>query len=165
MFNPFYPFTTDLLNAFVHQGKTYFVRQRLDRGNGYLAEGIKGCFLFSHYDHLTTAMDHYGAIEYDPNRFLYHWANPEHQEKLRLASSGLKEYKIFASVFRTDWEKQLTDRTREQIRLYVSKLGWTPAGGEMVNTNYELQFGELYLRLKYRGREAKVKFEEIEKLP
>ena len=37
--------------------------------------------------------------------------------------------------------------------------------GQVVDTAFEAQFGELYLRIKYRGRQAKVKFEEIEKLP
>jgi hypothetical protein len=34
----------------------------------------------------------------------------------------------------------------------------------MVTTNYEVQFGELFVRLNYKGRQVKVKFEEIEKL-
>ena len=162
MFNPFYPFTDQLLDAFVKNGKTFFVRQTFNRAKDHFDEGIKGYFLFSHYDNATTAMDHYGAISYDPNRFLYDWHNPEHQEKLRVAGSGLKEYKIFSAVFKTDWEKQLTNRMKERVRQYVSKLGWSPKSGEMVDTNYEIQFGELYLRLKYGGRQAKVKFEEIE---
>jgi hypothetical protein len=164
MFNPFYPFTDQLLQAFVARGKKYFIRQGYSRAKDPFDEGIKGCFLFTHYDNLTTAQDHYGAISHDPYRFLYEWNNPEHQQKLRIAASGLKEYKNFAAVFRPDWEKGLTGRLQEKVRQYVSRLGWTPKSGETVDTSFELQFGELYIRLKHRAREVKVKFEEIEKL-
>jgi hypothetical protein len=164
MFNPFYPFTRQLLEAFVAQGKKYFVRQTFHRARDHFDEGVKAYFLFSHYDTLTTAQDHFGAIAHDPNRFLYDWQNLEHQDKLKIAASELPDYKVFASVFKPDWERQVTDRLKEKVRKYVSRLGWTPKPGEMVNTSYELQFGELYVRLKYRERQAKVKFEEIEKL-
>jgi hypothetical protein len=163
MFNPFYPFTKQLLDAFVQRDRRYFVRQSFDRGKGAFDEGIKGYFLFSYYDNLTTAQDHFGAISHDPNRFLYDWENPEHRQKLETAASGLKEYKVFASVLRPDYEKGLTDTIKKRIRGYVSsRLGWYPKGSDTLDTNFELQFGELYIRLKYGGRQAKVKFEEIE---
>jgi hypothetical protein len=164
MFNPFYPFTTQLLDGFVKKGKKYFVRQTFHRAMDHFDEGIKGYFIFSHYDNLTTAMDHFGAIANDAYRFLYDWDNAEHREKLKIAASQPKEYKIFAGVFKQDWERQVTNRLKEKVRMYVSKLGWSPKPGEMVDTKYEIQFGELYMRLSYAGRQAKVKFEEIEKL-
>src|SRR2546423_11648662 len=164
MFNPFYPFTTQLLTAFVLRNKKYFVRQTFIRAKDHFEDGVKGYFLFSHYDNLTTAQDHYGAISYDPNRFLYNWNEPEHQQKLKLAASQPDGYKIFAGVFRSDWEKALTNRIQEKVRVYVSRLDWKPKGDEKVATNFELQFGELYIRLRYRNREAKIKFEEIEKI-
>jgi len=164
MFNPFYPFTEQLLNAFIEKGKTFFVRQTFQRAKDHFDEGTKGYFLFSHYDNLVTAQDHFGAIGYDPNRFLYDWSNPDHQEKLKIAASGLKDYKIFAAVTRPGWDKGITNRLQEKVRIYVAKLGWRPKGNETVETNFELQFGELYLRMKYKGREAKIKFEDIEKL-
>jgi hypothetical protein len=48
--------------------------------------------------------------------------------------------------------------------MYIKKLGWQPTRMDDVITNYELQFGELYIRIKCGSREAKVKFEEIEKV-
>lgn len=163
MFNPFYPLTDQLLDAFIAKGKKYFVRQTFNRGRNPFDEQVKGYFLFTHYDNFTTAQDHYGAIGHDPNRFLYEWGNPEHQQKLRLAASGLKEYKNYAAVLRPDFEKGITDQLKKKIRSYVSnKLGWYPKGSDTMDTNFELQFGELFIRLRYGGRQAKVKFEEIE---
>jgi hypothetical protein len=164
VFNPFYPLTGKLLEAFVAKGKTYFVRQTFNRAKSPLDEGIKGYFLFSHYDNLTTAQDHFGAIRHDPNRFLYDWGNHEHREKLRIAASGLKEYRNYASVLRPDYEKGITDQVKKKIRQYVSdSLGWQIKGSDTLDTNFELQFGELFMRFKHGSRQAKVKFEEIEK--
>lgn len=164
MFNPFQILTSELLEAFVSRGKTYFVRQQFPRGKQSFDTGVKGYFLFSHYDNLTTALDHFGAISYDRTRFLYKWEVAEHRQKLRLAASGLKEYRIYAAVFKTDWEKQNASRMRDKLRMYIKKLGWNPHRDEGVLTNYEIQFGELFIRIKHQGREVKVKFEEVEKM-
>ena len=164
MFNPFYPFTDQLLTAFVKQGKKYFVRQTFNRGKLHTDENVKAYLLFSHYDHLNTAMDHFGAISYDPRRFLYSWDDPVHREKLKYAASGLVDYRIYSTVLKPDWERPVNSRVKDQLRLYIKKMGWNPRRDEGVLTNYEIQFGELYIRIKYAGREAKVKFEEIEKI-
>lgn len=163
MFNPFYPLTGQLLDAFVAKGKKYFVRQTFNRGQKPFHEEVKGYFLFSYYDNLTTAQDHYGAISHDPNRFLYDWNNPEHRQRLKVAASGLKEYETYASVLRPDYEKGLTDKVKKKIRQYVSNsLGWPIKGSDTLDTNFELQFGELFIRFKHGARQARVKFEEIE---
>lgn len=164
MFNPFHPFTNKLLEAFIARGKTYFVRQSLKRDKEQVLEGIKGTFLFSHYDNLTTAQDHFGAISYDKNRFLYDYNCAEHREKLLIAASGLQDYRIYACVFRNDWEKMLPSSLPLSIRRYVKSIGWAPKGNDLVDTKFEVQFGELFIHFRYGKREAKVKFEEIEKL-
>ena len=164
MFNPFHPLTIQLLEAFVGSGKRYFVRQRFDRARNINEQGIKGYFLISHYEMLTTAQDHLGAIAYDPMRFLYDWEDGTHRERLYMAAGMPADYKIYSPVFRPGWEAGITDRMKEKAKKYVAELGWTPKAGETVNTNYEVQFGELFVRLSYKGRQVKVKFEEIEKL-
>jgi hypothetical protein len=109
-------------------------------------------------------MDHFGAISYDPRRFLYCWDDPVHRQKLKYAASGLQEYRIYSTVLKPDWDRPINSKVKDQLRLYIKQLGWNPRRDEGVLTNYELQFGELYIRIKYGGREAKVKFEEIEKI-
>ena len=164
MFNPFYPFTHHLLDAFVASGRKYFVRQRFERGRNMLDENISEYFLITHYESLTTAMDHYGAIAYDPRRYLYHWENLEHRKRLETAAAGPEGYKIFAAVLKPGWDRPADRVIKNKIRRYVEFLGWHPGREEGVITNYELQFGELYIRIKHGGKEAKIKFEEIENL-
>lgn len=164
MFNPFYPFTSALLQAFIDKGKIFFVRQQFTRGRNKTDEDVKGYFLITAYDNFTTAQDHYGAIAYDPYRFLYDWNKGEDQDRLKLAASEMKEYRVFTAVFKLAWEREISDALREKIRRYIQTLGWSPAGKDVVDTSYEVRFGELYLCLKYKKREARVKFEEIELL-
>ena len=99
MFNPFAPLTTDLLHAFIGRGKIFFVRQAFPRGKSPLDKDVKGYFVFSHYDNLTTAQDHFGTIAHDPYRFLYNWNDLAHRGKLEIAASGLQHYRNFAAVF------------------------------------------------------------------
>lgn len=164
MFNPFYPFTRQLLQAFVDKGKRYFVRQSFERGRSLADTGIKECFLITHYEALTTALDHYGAIAHDGRRFLYDWNREDHQQRLVTAASAPEGYRVFAAVLRPDYDKAVDRLFQKKLRLYIDRLGWQPKRDEGVTSNYELQFGELYIRLKYRGREAKIKFEEIENI-
>jgi hypothetical protein len=164
MFNPFYPFTAALLDAFVKQGNTYFVRQTFKRGINTLAEDIKGAYLISHYDDLNKAQTHFDALASDPNRFLYDWKNEEHQQKLKIAATGPAGYKVYSGVFEKNWERHITERIKKGIRFYVASLGWQPSRSEGLNTGFYQTFGELYIILKCKGREVKVKFEDIETL-
>lgn len=164
MLNPFHPFTTPLLDAFVQHDKNYFVRQTFRRGIPPLNTDVKGAYLISHYDDQSRAQVHYDALAGDPNRFLYDWKNPEHQQKLRIAAASPAGYKVFSSVFEKNWERHITDRIKKGIRLYVTGLGWQPSQSEGLSTDFYQTFGELYISLKYKTREVKVKFEEIELL-
>lgn len=162
MFNPFHPFTSPLLDAFIKHGKRYFVRQTFKRGIPPMDDSVKGAYLISHYEDLHTAQTHFDAIASDPNRFLYDWSNAEHQEKLKVAAASPEGYKVYSSVFEKDWERRITDPMEKAIRLYVAGLGWRPSRAEGLNTDFYQTFGELYIKLKCKGREVKVPFKEIE---
>jgi hypothetical protein len=153
MYNPFYPFTIKLLEGFIAKGKRYFVRQTFNRAFDHFDENIKGYYFFTHYDNLMRAQEHFNAITHDPNRFLYDWGNPEHQE-----------YKVYSAVARPDWERGLTNRVEQKVRAHVLKLGWSPKAGDLVKTEFEIKYGELILVLRYGNRKTKASFSEIENI-
>ncbi len=167
MFNPFYPFTTELLEGMVSHGKHYFVRQRLNRGMFVLPGGeLSGkLYLITHYSNLVTAQDHYGTIAHDPNRFLYDWLHPEHGAKLRKAAELHEEYGVYGAVLRTDWEALITGAMEEKVRAYIASLGWEPKRSDSVIFDFELRFGELYATIRFKKRTVTAKFEDIEKIP
>jgi hypothetical protein len=164
MFNPYYPFTKQALDGFVKNRMQFFVRQTFHRGKDLFDEETKGWYMISHYTELSTAQAHLSAIEHDPNKYLYSWENEEDKKKLELAARGVKGYKIYSNTVRPDWEKLITNRIRQKMASYITSKGWKPARGETVDTSFYQVFGELYIKIKFRGKEVGVKFEEIEKI-
>jgi hypothetical protein len=162
MFNPFAPLSEQLLDAFVKAGKVYFVRQTFKRGKTPLDENIKGYYLITHHSELGAAQAHYGAIAHDPNRYLYDWGKEEDQKKLKIAAGNPEGYKVFAGVFIQDWERHITDRVKNSVKMYIGSLGWRPGRNETVTPDFYIQFGDLYLKLKFRNKEVRVRFEDIE---
>lgn len=163
MFNPFHPFTPELLKGMTEQEKRYFVRQSFGAlsvlTNGELS---KRQYLITHYTKLVTAQDHYATIKHDPNRFFYDWQNPEHQEKLLKAAALNKEYRVYGAVLRKEWKNLVTETVEGRIRSYIDSLGWQPKRNEKVDFVFELRFGELYAAIKYKKRRTTAKFEDIE---
>lgn len=163
MFNPFCIFSPKLLNAVVKANKRYFVRQTFKRGFSYLDEGIRGYFIISHYDDLKEAQEHFEAISRDGNRFLYDWEDPEHREKLIIASKNPPGFKVYANLFERNWERHITDQFRCRIRRYIEdRLHWRPTRSDTINFHIEMRYGEAYGRIQTRNLEVSVLLEEIE---
>ena len=157
MFQPFQPFTAPLLEALVLKGKRFFVRQTYTRYKGTHA------FLLSHYSQRVTAEDHFGAIAHDPNRFLYCWNEDSHRQRLMRAATDPSPYLVFAALFRADWEKSIPGHFADCLRQYIGKLGWQPRRDDGVQTHYEIQFGELFIRIRQGRKEVQVKLEDVER--
>ena len=160
MFQPFQPFSPALLQALVARGKHYFVRQQFLR----VPPGLhKGAFLISHYSQQVTAEDHFSAIVHDRYRFFYCWNEPAHRERLLRAAGTPDPYLVFSSLFRADWESCIPEHFRDNLRRYLQQLGWQPRRDEGVQTNYEIQFGELFIRIRLEEKEIQVKLEDVER--
>ena len=163
MFNPFVLLNTTLLHAFVDSGKKYFVRQNFFRASDHFHEDVKGYFIITHYAEKGHAEHHYGAISEDPCRFIYDWEHPDHRKRLLAAAAQPEGYKVFASVFKTDWQKHITNPLKQKLRNYVeSKLGWKPSAAESLGFDIYVHYGEVYAKLKLRSQEVRIKLAEIE---
>jgi hypothetical protein len=164
MFNPFYAFNEAFLQGAVSQGKQFFVRQSFPRGKSAVDKDVKGAYLITHYDHYAAAKGHFDAISHDPYCFLYDWNNPEHNSRLKKATSPGKEYRIYAAVMKVDWEKDIPFWTKEKVKRYAARYGWGSTGRKKMHGIFELHVGELFLRLQSGGMNRAIKFEEIENL-
>lgn len=165
MFNPLYPFTEPLLDAFVKAGKLYFVRNTFNRGFDHFDENIKACFIITHYDDKAQAMAHYNSISHDKYRCFYEYSIAEDQKKLRIAASQPSGYKIYSSIFVNDWEKRITKELKEKINRYMyHNTNWKPGKNEMTHLNFYFQFGQLYFSLSYGGDKITGTFDQIEKV-
>ncbi|MEJ7626829.1 MAG: hypothetical protein WKF35_08200 [Ferruginibacter sp.] len=163
MFNPLYPFTPEVLQQTVKRGCSYFVRNTWPPAADHFEDGIKGYFLISHYDDLSQANAHFNSISNDPHRFLYEWNDPAHRERLEKAAHKPAGYRIYSTYFYPDYKKKITKNIREKINRYMYRnTDWKPGSGETVHIDLYLQFGLLYLTMKYAGQELKIKFADIE---
>jgi hypothetical protein len=163
MFNPFALLTTPLLHAFVDSGKKYFVRQTFLRAGDHFHQDIKAYFIITHYAEKGHAEHHYGALSEDPWKFLYDWENADHRKRLLTASAQPEGYKVYASVFKKDWQKHITNPLKQKLRNYVeSKLCWKPAVAETLGFDIYVNYGEVYAKLKLRSQEVRIKLAEIE---
>jgi hypothetical protein len=163
-FNPFYPFTKELLTALTEEGNKFFVRQEFKRGKNPLHPEIKNSFLITHYKEIESAMEHYDSLNTDSYRFLYDIDNPEHLNKLEIAASNPEGYSVFANVFHTDWQKRIGDQLMNRIRYYIgSKLKWKPERNDNLKFNLFMDMGTLSVKIMLNGKEAIAKFGEIEK--
>lgn len=164
MFNPVYPFTMEVLQKTVARGCTWFVRNTWPAGFDHFSEDIKGTFIITHYNDKAKALAHYNSISNDPYRFLYDWDEEEHKAKLKTAASGPAGYKVFSSYFLDDYKTKITNRIKDKINHYMYKhTSWKPVKGETVHVDFYLQFGMLFITMRYGGQQISIKFEEIEK--
>jgi hypothetical protein len=164
MFLPFCVFSEDLMQRLVRYGHSYFVRQTVVSSKRVFSGGVKGRFLMTHYKNLKEAEQHFEAIAFDPNRYLYHYNVLEHRTRLHVAAAGVSGYQIYSSLLRENWERDLSDSLQKKVKRYVSKLGWKPGKADPVGSELELEYGRIFLRLTFKDQQARVTFEEIENL-
>lgn len=162
MFNPLYPFTAAMLNETVKRGCVFFVRNALYPPSKELSL-YKDHFIFCHYDDHAKAEAHYNSIGNDPKRFLYDWRKAEHKERLQTAAGGSHGYKLYSAYFMPDYKSRITREVKEKINRYIYRhTAWKPAGGDKIGIDLFLQFGILYLTMKYEEHELSCKFADIE---
>lgn len=161
MHNPFVLLTTRLLESLIKAGNHFFVRQTYKRGKNELDPLNKAAFLFTHYTDYSRAKTHYDTLDNDPNRFLYNISEAEHYEKLFIAACQPEGFKIYSPIVQQAWKPTAPIATK--IRNYINqKLNWTPARTDAVKADLFVQFGELFITLKYGIHELKLPLADIE---
>jgi len=161
MHNPFVLLSSRLLESLIKAGNTFYVRQTYRRGKNELDPLNKAAFLISHYSDYSRAKTHFDALDNDPNRFLYNINEPEHFEKLSRAATQPDGFKIYSPLIQQPWKP--TPVIAAKIRAYINeKTNWTPSRNDSVKADLFIQFGELFINLKYGIHELKIPLVEIE---
>jgi hypothetical protein len=165
MFNPLFPFTSEVLQATVQRGGLWFVRNTFDGMTLPAGQNKDGFYLISHYNDPAKAGAHFNSIVHDAHRFLYAWEDPVHRQRLQHAATRPPGFAIYSAYFYPDYKKRMTQKDRDKINRYLYKhTEWKPGGGDTVHVDLYLQFGMLYLHLRFEGQELKIKFADIESL-
>jgi hypothetical protein len=159
MYNPFIPFDEALLRALLKRGHSHFVRQTYERGR--LPGASKKAFLLTHYADPNKARIHYEAIENDPARFLYDTNEPDHLERLHRAAAGIPGFAVYAPIMMGNWKP--TSDIGARLRHYVTQhLRWRLGRSSELKSHIFVQFGQIFLTLRYGSEEAKIPFSDIE---
>jgi len=164
MFNPYTILTPTILSAMLKQ-PMYFVRQQYPRGLQHDDENIIP-LLFTHYAHHEVdkerAERHIRLLLKDQYRYIYDSTNEEHFQKLKIAASQPKGYRIYINLLSKKWKAN--DALKMKISRYVAeKLSWwkySPA--DKLNVTLKERYGELFIALLWRGQKTEVLLEDIE---
>jgi hypothetical protein len=184
MVNPFVRFDTLLLNALRQSSHQWFVRQTYSRGDR-LSMGVGDCgpkgqfcraFLMTPYQQEQKAFQHLQALAgvsatglhagailgaADPHLYLYDARLPEHLERLAKAAGGIPGFLLYAPML--DDHFKPGEELAKKIRTYISHhLSWRPDRGSDVQTDISVQYGEIFLTLRYKGQEVRVPLSDIE---
>lgn len=160
MFQPLAPFTKELLDAFKRTGRIYFVRQSWRLAG----ESPEKHFIFSHYTDPAFAWEHFGALENELYRAVYDASKKEDFLKLMIAADQPKGYCILSALFKKNWQHLITKELEADIRRYIDHLGWKPTRNDLLNPKFYLHYGHLYLELRFKSRQVRVKFEDLKNL-
>ena len=169
--NPLTLFTSQLFAVHLQSGNRYFVRQTYQRGLQTTTSlhqqantaPPKAAFLISEYTELSRAKIHMAELETDSQAYLYDAEDEEHLRRLNIAASQPAGYAIYAPLLAMrKWKP--TDALKAKIKSYIeTRLKWKPKGSDGLDAELFLQFGELFITLKFGRDHAKVRLIEIEK--
>jgi CRISPR/Cas system-associated protein Cas10 (large subunit of type III CRISPR-Cas system) len=164
MHNPFVLHSEKLLQALIASGHCYFVRQTFTRGKDELLDkDVKGSFLISHYNDQNKAKVHFEAVAGDPYKLIYDISIPAQKDKLLIGVRQPEGYRIYAPLLQKEWTP--SDKMAEKIKRYLeNRLQWKPDRSTTVNANLFIQFGEVFITLKFQSQETKIPLADIEKI-
>ena len=162
-YNPFPLLTETVLSNRVWRGKRYFIRQTYQRG---LDPDVKASFLFRGYaaSEKEQAEIHLAYISNDPFAYLYDAGDPVHLAKLQVAASQPQGYRTFYAgkeVPRWVPSKDYDYRIRRYI-LRQHPQWYTQRDRYPIEITLCEEWGQLFLKLRFRNEQEIIPFEEIE---
>ncbi len=160
MFNPLHLFETKHLDAFIKKGVVAFVKQRYQRGKKLPDPNAASTFVLIHFEKILAAQQYFDVLKGDPERELLFINKADDLERIKnILNSG----SAFMMLKVKDAEFKARKLLDKKIKAYIEyRLNWFPARQDEVSFTLDVQFGEVYARLKFRSREVKVKLEDIE---
>ena len=152
------------LDRLITLGNNYLVSQTYSRADHFTNEG-KISILLSDYKNLGEAALHLNAVKNDRFAAIINLKKETHLQKIRQMMEG-SEYTIYWAVVKStnELKKRLDASYKSKIRRYlVTQSSWRIGSDEEVDAQFEVTFGELFLVLKWRTKNLRIKFEEIER--
>lgn len=163
MHNPLALLSVELIMSLQQLHFVAFVRQSYPRGKDHFDKETIETFLITPYKDLALANDHMQHIAADHRKCLYYTGIPEEMEKLLIAASQPKGYKVYVALLKDrKWKggAQLEPKLKRYLQANTRMRG---KDGEIVADLY-LHYGELMLKVVNPSGEINVPLSEIEKI-
>jgi hypothetical protein len=164
MFQPFLEFEKKYLPKLKQLKKNYIVAQTYKRANDLLI-GNKIPILFTSYGNISLAQEHQDAFKNDKYCCIIDLNNEAQFSKVIEMLGPDSKYKVFWSVVknRDEMEKYIKKKYFKNLKNYIdNKLKWGVNAYDTVETDYEVEGGELMITLTWRSQKITIKFEDIE---
>ncbi|NML41581.1 hypothetical protein HHL17_30635 [Chitinophaga sp. G-6-1-13] len=159
MHHPLTLLSAALLSALLKEEYHFFVRQCYPAGISAADTHIREAFLITPYKDIASANAHFQHIRFDRRKYIYQTIHLEEVDKLCVAAAQPVGYKIYVALI--DPEHETPDpQLVQHVKHYISQYTTWPT--EYIRIQYALQYGELYLSLKYGDEEIKVPLPAIE---
>ncbi|MEO8768496.1 MAG: hypothetical protein ABI402_00370 [Ferruginibacter sp.] len=159
-------FKADYIERLIALNKIYLVTQTYSGKYHAVFENKKTILLISDYEDWVLANTHRDALETDPYRSVIQLTNKKHLNKLQQMLMEDSPYMLYWSVVKKleEFKKRLNLKYKDNLRRYIMKnTDWSIGAGESIKPHVQLIFGELFIILRYRKHELRVRFAEIEK--
>ncbi|HTQ29158.1 MAG TPA: hypothetical protein VMI35_13565 [Puia sp.] len=166
MFNPFEKFRAAFIDGFRKAGKQYLVSQTYQRGKDPFDESTRTALLLSQYDTLSHAQIHLSAIKDDKYAAIIDLENEKHREKIKDMLMPDSPYIVFSILIpdKNEMDKRLFKKFEQKIRRYIdNKTTWRIPASDTVNSVLDIAFGELFILLKWRNNQLRLKLDDLEK--
>mgnify|MGYP003511993201 CR=1 FL=1 len=143
------------------------VVQKYERGKDMFLDENKISLVATHYNNNPAAADHFKALKDTENGSLFDLENDIERQRFTEMLQPNSQFIIYTALTADKQKVKLSiDKNfKENIRRYIQKkTNWHIGGKETITPDLELIFGELFVILKYSGKQdLRVKMEEIEK--
>jgi hypothetical protein len=116
--------------------------------------------VFIHFEKLLAAQQYFDVQKNDPHRELLALNDPAAVERLSMLIATTN---AFTMLKVKDAEMKARKVLDKKIRAFIEyKLNWQPSRQDDLRFGLDVQFGEVYAKLKFRSKEISVKLEDIE---
>ena len=162
MFNPLHIFESHHVSSFIKKGVFAFVKQSYQRGRKKMDPLAEDTYVLIHFEKQLAAQQYFDVLKDDPARELLFLDKKSDVERIKyLVESG--NCYMMLKVKDAEWKaRKVLDKKLKAFIEY--KLNWHPSRQDEVLFSLDVQFGEVYARLKFRSKEIKVKLAEIEEM-
>jgi hypothetical protein len=169
MLQPFEQFKPGYLPRLIQLGRRYLVSQTYHRVREM--ETDPACcrvnLLFSDYMELGEARLHVNAVKKDRYAAIIDLENPAHLKRIQEMMMNGSGYQMFFAVVHSakELESLVNRKYKDKLKKYVDRqTDWRISHHAIVKPTIQLSFGELFITLKHRNQQIRIRFEEIEQV-